>query len=118
MREPSAAARPWIPACAGMTMEKAVRDGEDRRLRRPALRHHQPGARLALRFGDLARGHVLGHVGAGIHRVLKARHGGEIEPFVRLDQIDPRPRGPGLIAHAEVEQRLGPAAHRVGDAAF
>jgi hypothetical protein len=54
---------------------------------RAAAGRAQPLARAALRFGDLAGGHVFGHVGAGAGGVCVAGKRSQIEPFVRLDQI-------------------------------
>ncbi|GAA3262197.1 hypothetical protein GCM10020258_26320 [Sphingomonas yabuuchiae] len=47
----------------------------------------QESTRLALSLGDLARGHVARHFGAGDLRRQEARDRGQVEPFVRLDQV-------------------------------
>jgi hypothetical protein len=48
----------------------------------------EPGAGLALGFGDLAGGHVLGDVGPAFLGHVAAVEGGEVEPFVRFDEVD------------------------------
>src|SRR3546814_3578270 len=70
---------------------------------RAALGGGQPCARLALGFGDLARAHVLVDFGAAHLRFLAAVDGGEIEPFVRLDEIDALAAGAGRIENSEIE---------------
>src|SRR3546814_15988026 len=77
-----------------------------------------PCARLALGFGDLARAHVLGDFGAAHLRFLAAVDGGEIEPFVRLDEIDALAAGAGRIEDAEIEPGVAVSARRVAQPAL
>ncbi len=54
----------------------------------------EESAGLALGFGDLARGHVAGHLGACDLRGQEARDRRQVEPFVRFDQVQPLSGGP------------------------
>ena len=47
-----------------------------------------PGAGLALRQGDLDLGHQLGDLAAQLDGFHAALQGGEVEPFMRGDEID------------------------------
>ena len=78
----------------------------------------EPGAGLALRFGDLARGHFLGNVGPAFLGHDAAVQGREVEPFVRLDQVDANPAAARRISDAEFVERLNVAGGRVGYPAF
>src|SRR5437868_2005580 len=51
------------------------------------VRRH-PGARLAERGGDFALAHLLGDLAAERDRVRAALERGQVEPFVRGDEID------------------------------
>ena len=77
----------------------------------------QPGAGLALCFGDFAGGHFLGNFGAAGLAFLAACERGEIEPFMRLDKID-LPARAGGIGDPEFEISVGIAARRIGKPAF
>jgi hypothetical protein len=48
----------------------------------------QPGPRLALGFRDFAGGHIFGDFGAAFLAAFISAKRGEIEPFMRLDQIN------------------------------
>ena len=54
----------------------------------------QPGAGLALRFGNLAGGHLDRDFGAAFLAAGAARQRGEVEPFVRFDEVDRKPPRP------------------------
>ena len=58
----------------------------------------EPGARAALGFGDFLPRHLVRDVGTAILRLLRTRQGGEIEPFVRGDEINclALSAGPGI----------------------
>jgi len=63
-----------------------------------------PRPRLALRGRDLGLRHLTGDFLAQRHGVLAALQGGEVEPFVRGDEIDEpgpaaRPIDPALEQH-------------------
>src|SRR6185369_1517789 len=60
----------------------------------------QPVARRALRVADLAVAHLLGDLTAQPRTVLVAAHGGDVEPLVRLHEIDADIGADG-VAHAE-----------------
>ena len=114
-----------IPAKAGTSSRKGAflsRGPGFRRddgLRRPP--HHrvgEPGARLALGFGDLAGGHLLGDLGPAFLAALAAVEGGEVEPFVRFDEVDLEPVGAGRVSDAELVERVRIAHGGVGEAAF
>src|SRR6185295_19525975 len=66
----------------------------------------EPGAGLALRFGDLAGGHVLGDVGPAFLGEAVALEGGKVEPFVRFDHVDGDAAAAGRISDAELVERL------------
>jgi hypothetical protein len=66
-----------------------------------ALVRSHPGARLAECGGDFALAHLLGDLATKRDRIQAALQGGEVEPFVRGDQIDDA--GTGLVC----PQRLG-----------
>ncbi len=79
----------------------------------------EPIARGALRPADLGIGHLLGDFAPQPRRVGVPAHGRDIEPLVRLDQID-RDARPGRIVHAEREAafrvlRLDGIRHRSFD---
>ena len=60
----------------------------------------EPVARRALGAADLGVGHLLGDFAAQPRRVDVPAHGRDVEPLVRLDQIDRHARA-GRIVHAE-----------------
>src|SRR6185503_6352099 len=81
-------------------------------------RFGEPGAGLALGFGDLAGGHLLGDLGAAFLAAAAAAQGGEVEPFVRLDEIDIEAVRAGLISDAELVERVRIARRGLGEAAL
>ena len=98
---------------AGTTQAQGRLSGAaKRRVRR------QPGARLALRFGDLACGHFPGNLGAHALAAFVAAEGGKVEPFVRFDQIDGEAGTAAAIGYAKFEIGFGVTVPRIGDAAF
>ena len=65
----------------------------------------EPIARRALGAADFGVGHLLGDFAAQPRRIGVSTHGRDVEPLVRLDQID-RDTRPGRIVHAEREAAL------------
>src|SRR6478672_9015335 len=57
----------------------------------------QPGARLALGFGDLARGHFDRDVGAARLASRVAVERGEVEPLVRFNKVDRKTVAAGRV---------------------
>lgn len=47
----------------------------------------KPLARASLGFGDFARGHFVGNVGAAMGGFLMSASSGKVEPLVRFNQI-------------------------------
>ncbi|KAG5715983.1 hypothetical protein E4T56_gene16437, partial [Termitomyces sp. T112] len=88
---------------------------------RAAVAGGYPLAGAALGLGNLAGGHFLGYFGAAGLGFLMPADGGQIEPFMRLDQIAGGAMAAGGKGHAQIEigigrQRarqgaIGPAAH-------
>src|SRR3954470_7257936 len=78
----------------------------------------EPGAGLALGLGDLPRAHFLGDLGAAGLAFEAAVQGGEVEPFMRLDEVDLHAMGAGGISDAQLVERFRIAHRRVGEAAF
>ncbi len=62
----------------------------------------EPIARGALGAADFGVGHLLGDFAAQPRRIGVSTHGRDVEPLVRLDQIDRDTRA-GRIVHAERE---------------
>jgi topoisomerase IA-like protein len=85
---------------------------------RPHLQPAQPCARRLLRLDDLARGHVLGDLGAAFLRALATRDSGDVEPFVRLDEIDVDPLGAARIDDTQIETGLCVAARGIVQTTF
>ena len=81
----------------------ATRIASGRRRQRMAL---EPVARGALSATDLAVAHLLGDLAAQARGILMPAHGGDVEPLVRLDQIDRDPR-PRRIDHRQPEAVFG-----------
>ena len=111
-QERGAGAASVIPAKPGSQVEKrgfTLRPGFAGVTARPRVSPcvGEPGAGLALGFGDLARGHVLGDLGPAFLAALAAVEGGEVEPFVRFDEVDLDPAGAGRISDAELVERVG-----------
>jgi len=86
-------------------------------LRSPALEHCDHVARAALRGRDLARGHVLRHFGARGRSRVMAPGGGEIEPFVRLDQVEACARRTGRVGDPQIVRSISVAGACLGDPA-
>src|SRR4051795_12023298 len=74
--------------------------------RPPHPRLGEPGAGLALGFGDLARAHLLGDLGAAHLTFVAAVQGGEVEPFVGLDEVDLHAVGSGRVSDAQFVERV------------
>src|SRR5690349_2947023 len=77
----------------------------------------EPGAGLALSFGDFACAHLECNLGAALLPTRAARQGREVEPFVRFDEVDVDPPAPCRIGHAKLEQRIDIAIFGIGKAA-
>src|SRR3546814_6990660 len=67
---------------------------------------------------DVCSSDLLGDFGAAHLRFLAAVDGGEIEPFVRLDEIDALAAGAGRIEDAEIETGVAVSARRVAQPAL
>jgi hypothetical protein len=78
----------------------------------------EPGACLALCLGDLACAHFLGDLGAPVLRLAAAAQRREVEPFMRLDQIDDRVSRSRRIGHAQFQAGIRIAAARFRETAF
>src|SRR4029453_6902535 len=66
----------------------------------------EPGAGLALRLGDLARGHLVGDFGAAGLAAGVARQRCEVEPFVGFNEVDRDPAPARRICDAELVKCL------------
>src|SRR5690349_3403422 len=77
----------------------------------------EPGASLALRFGDFAGRHLKRDLGAAFLATGRARKGSEVEPFVRFDQVDGHAASAGRISDPEIEQGVDIALFGVVEAA-
>lgn len=56
-------------------------------MRGPSGGFVEPGPRLTLRFGNFVAAHFFGDIGAALLAFPISGECGEIEPFMRLDQI-------------------------------
>ena len=111
------------PVKAGVSGEKSRRVSRDPGFRRDdasrlkrrggAREVGEPGAGLALGLGDLAGGHVFGDVGAAFLGDGAAVQGGEVEPFVRFDEVDLDAADAGRISDAQLVERLDVPHRRV-----
>ena len=79
---------------------------ESRSRSRRRLMRLEPVAGGALRATDFTVRHLLGDLAAQLRRFAVTAHRGDVEPLVRLDQID-RHAGAGRMDHAEIEAGLG-----------
>lgn len=61
----------------------------------------QESARLTLGLGDLSRGHFPGDLGTQRLPLFTARQRGEIEPFMRLNEIHFDPTRTATIRYAQ-----------------
>ena len=64
-------------------------------MRRPPGGFVEPGPRLTLCFGNFVAAHFFGNIGAALLAFAISAERGEIEPFMRLDQIDIDPAAAG-----------------------
>jgi len=79
-----------------------------RRPRSPLVRGY-PGSGLALGGGDLEFGHHLGDLAAQLDGIAAALEGGEVEPFMRGNEID-HAGTPARPIQAAFEQHVGNGA--------
>src|SRR6516162_9561420 len=79
-------------------------------------RRDDPFTRSALGFGDLARSHLLGNVGATQLRRLVTGDRGKIEPLVRFDEIARYAMAASGKSDTEIEIGTDAPAGRCGEA--
>ena len=77
----------------------------------------EPCARRLLRLGDFARGHFEADIGAAGLAARVARQRREVEPLMRLDEVDHDAPASGRVGYAQFEQGIDIARRRVGKAA-
>src|SRR3546814_20296712 len=78
----------------------------------PSCGFVEPGARLALRLGDFIARHFARQVGAALLAFDIAAERGEVEPFMRLDQVDIDPARAGR--KRDTENELSTEERRLG----
>src|SRR4030095_11839903 len=74
----------------------------------------QPCTRLALCLGDFAGGHLDRDFGPAGLAAGVARQRGEVEPFMRLDQVDVYSAAAGRKCDAKLVERLDASRLRFG----
>jgi hypothetical protein len=77
----------------------------------------EPGAGLALRFGDFAGGHLDRDFGPALLAAGAAVQRRQVEPFVRFDEVDRSAAAAGGIDDPQFEQGIDVAILGVGEAA-
>jgi hypothetical protein len=77
----------------------------------------EPGARLALSFGDFASRHLNRDFGAALLAAGAPRQSRKVEPFMGFDEVDGDAAAAGRIGHAELEQSIDIAGFRIGKTA-